>query len=190
MQIKETLLAGAKIKRPVTGRYLVVYAADGEIEVSGQGIEAVRLRQGATLDMGVSAFNKEITVRNLGASSNAIDLEASALKIGLADNKDFTVNTTATVENGNDNAHLPRITIAAGASGVLATANASREYLRVSLPSDAAGHITLGKSGVTAAAGGLLEPGSTDYMETEGVLYAFNDNADPVDVYVMEINRL
>lgn len=190
MRIEESLGGGQQIKRDISGRYITVKAAQAEIIVSGKNIEPVHIGQAETYDLGERFNNKEIHIKNSGNAINAFVMEVTQYQLTKSNEANFSVTTTATVENGNDNSHLPKVTLAAGSSAVLAAANGSRKYLRVALPSDAAGSITLGKSGVNAASGGLLEIGMVDYLETGGALWAHNDNAESVDVYVMEVNKL
>lgn len=189
MRIEHTLAGGATIRRPISGRYLLVKAAAAEIIVSGLSIGEVYLGAGESYDL-ESVIHKDITITNASASNNAFILEVTEQSLRKSNQNALTVNTTATVENGDDNPHLPKVTLAAGASAAIAPANGSRKFLRISLLSSAAGHVTLGKSGVNAASGGPIEPGMVDYMETRGVLWAFNPQAVPVDIYVMEVNKL
>lgn len=90
----------------------------------------------------------------------------------------------------NDNNHLPAVVVNSGMSIMIAGANPERRCLRVSLPYESAGFITIGKTGVSATNGGLLDVGQTDYIETTGELYAFNPNTQSVTVYVMELNKI
>ena len=56
--------------------------------------------------------------------------------------------------------------------------------------SEQLGGVFLGGVGITAGNGGFIEAGMVDYMDTEGALYAFNSNADPIVVSVLELERL
>lgn len=191
MRISETLSGNGKIKRPVTGRYITCkLASSGELEITANGIETVTIGQGETYDLGKVFQSKEIHIKNTSSSSNQFILECTVNELKRSDNNNFSVTTTATVENGDDNQHLPRVTIGAGATQAVAVQNGSRKYLRVSLLSAASGYITMGKSGVSANSGGTLEPGMIDYIETQGALYIHNPNAAPVTVWLMEVNKL
>lgn len=190
MRIAETIAGSGTIKRPITGRYITCKSASAELEVTTVGIETVNIGQGETYDLGAVFQFRELKIRNSSTSSNTFVLEITSNELKKADNQSFVVNTTATIENGDDNQHLAKVNISAGVSAAVAAANGSRKYLRVSLLSDAVGYVTLGKSGVNASSGGTLEPGMVDYIETGGALYVHNPNASAVDVWVMEVNKL
>lgn len=190
MRIEERIIGNGKIKRPITGRFITCKSASAELEIAAVGIETVNLGQGETYDVGSVLQFKELRIGNTSAASNDFVLEITTNELKKADNQNFTVNTTAVVENGDDNQHLPRVNLAAGETAAIAAANGSRKYLRISLLSDAVGYVTMGKSGVGATTGGTLEPGMVDYQETRGALFVHNPNASPVDVWVMEVNKL
>lgn len=167
------------------GRFIRVRESSSPVYISIDGSSEIEREQGEQVNTGRD--NVRVRVRSLVAQT----VKLTSARESQDDNRgNVTGLVSATIENGNDNQHLPRVTIAAGASALLSASNVNRKALRVSLSSDAIGFVTLGKSGVAAASGGLLEPGSTDYIETTGEMYAFNNNASAVDVYVMEINKL
>jgi hypothetical protein len=190
MRIEETLAGGAQIKRDISGRYITVKSAGAEVIVSGRNIDPVHIGQAETYDLGSRFDNKEILIKNSSTGSNSFVMEVTQYQLTKSNEANFDVTTTATIEHGNDNNHLPKVSIPAGQAAALAPANASRKELRVSLLSSAPGLITLGKNGVNANSGGALEPGMVDYITTEGALFAHNPNAEAVEVYVMEVNKL
>ncbi|MGH1438589.1 MAG: hypothetical protein ACRBBR_00650 [Cellvibrionaceae bacterium] len=190
MRIQESLAGNAKIKRSISGRHVLVKEATGEIMISSKGLDVVNLGAGEYYDLGQNFNNQELTIQNSISGSNSFVMEITQNLISKPNQNALNVNATATVENGDDNNHLARVTLAAGATAAIASANGSRKYLRVALLSDAVGYVLLGKSGVNAASGGPLEAGMIDYMETEGALFAHNPQAVPVDVWLMEINKL
>lgn len=189
MRIQETLAGGKKIRRPISGRYLLVKAATAEIIITGQGLGEVFLGSGESYDLG-SSGSHFIEIENSSAASNTFLLEVTEQSLRKANSNELTVNTEATIQIGNDNQHLPKVSIPANSAAQIAGANPLRKSLRVSLKSDAAGYVLLGKSGLTAGNGGSLEEGMVDYVETTGAMFAFNPNAVAVDVYVMEVNRI
>ena len=190
MRIQETLAGNQSIKRPVSGRYLLMESAQGEICVSARGMDGVFLSAGKTYDLGTQLNSQELIIKNNSSGANSFILDINDNKLEKPNQTDLAVDVSAGIENGNDNQHLPAITIDSGQSAIVATANSSRKYLRVALASDAVGYVTLGKTGVNASGGGLLEPGMVDYMETEGALRVYNPQTSSVVVWVMEINRL
>lgn len=190
MRIEETLTGTVPIKRPVSGRYLTLKSADAELCIHGLGIDEVFLGAGESYDMGELYMARTLTIKNTISGANSFVLEVTQNSLRKANQTAMTVNTTAVVENGDDNQHLTKVTVPAGLSAAVAVANSSRKSLRVSLLSGAAGFVLMGKSGVSATSGGSLEPGMVDYIDTRGALWVFNPNAVDVDVYVMEINKL
>lgn len=190
MKIRETLSGSTPIRRPVTGRYIVVKSADAEINVRGVGIEDVYLGAGEQYDLGEYFSSKEIYIQSTISGSNNFEIEVTRFPLVKSNQNNMTVNTTAVVENGNDNQHLPKVSVAAGASVAICTANTDRKFLRIALLSDAAGYVIMGKSGVDATGGGTLEPGMIDYIETTGALWVFNPQAVAVDVWIMEVNKI
>lgn len=99
-------------------------------------------------------------------------------------------NVNTTIEGANKNSHLPIVSCAAGVATLIAAANVSRKTLRLMLDSQQSGGLFLGGVGITAGNGGYIEQGMIDYMDTEGALYAFNPNAETVDISVLELERL
>lgn len=167
------------------GQFLRVRESSSPVYISVDGSSELEREQGEQVNVGRAGVR--VRVRSLVAQNVKITSSTDRQD----DNRTaVSLNVSATVAPGNDNQHLPVITIAAGNSAKIADANSDRKTLRISLPSDAAGFITLGKSGVDASAGGLLEPGMTDYLDTTGEIWGFNDNASPIDVYVLEVNAL
>lgn len=189
MRIQETLAGGKKIRRPIFGRYLLVKSANAEIVITGKGLSEVYLGSGESYDLG-SSGNHFIEIENSSLSVNNFVLEVTEQSLRKANSSELTVNTEATIQIGNDNQHLPKVPVPANSAAQIAPANPLRKSLRVSLKSDAAGYVLLGKSGLTSGNGGSLEEGMVDYIETTGAMFAFNPNAVAVDVYVMEVNRI
>jgi len=167
------------------GRYLRIREADSDVYLTVDSGRELKRARGEQIDLGREGV--KVVVRSLIAQTVVLIVSQNRQD----DNRQAVdVAVSATVVGGNDNQHLPVVVIAAGASALIAAANSDRKTLRVSLPSSAAGFITIGKSGVAAATGGLLEPGITDYIDTQGALYGFNNNAVSVSVYSMEVNDL
>lgn len=180
-----TLVAGGVQEFHSVGRFIRIRQASSPIYLTIDGGREVKREQGEQIDTGRD--NVRVRVRSVVAQSVSL-VSASNRQDDNRGNINGAVN--AIIESGNDNANNPRVTINANSSAVLVAANINRKSLRVSLPSDAAGFVTIGKTGITATTGGLLEPGTTDYIDTTGELRAFNSNAVAVTVYVMEINKI
>lgn len=182
-----TFVGGESQQIHAVGRYLRVRESTSPIYISINGGSELKRERGEQIDLGEKYRELRIFVRSVVAQS--VHLISSADR--QDDNRNTNVVTaTATVESGNDNQHLAKVSVGPGVSAQIAGPNASRKSLRVSLLSDVVGYVTIGKSGVTATSGGTLEAGMVDYIDTTGALYAFNPNAVAVDVWSMEINKL
>lgn len=182
--------ANAKIRRSITGRYILVKSADNEIRISGKGFEDVHMGAGEEYELPFEHSGQDIYIQNTVSGTTNFIMEVTPQRLRKANQNELTVNTTAVVENGNDNADLPSIEIAAGSSVAVCIANTSRKYLRVSLLSDAAGYVLMGKNTVDAERGGPIEPGQTSFEETTGALWVHNPQGEPVRVWLMEVNKI
>lgn len=169
------------------GRYLRIREATSAVYLTFNGGREIKRQKGEQIDLGNDFANLRIGVRSIVAQTVEI---TSALNPQSDNRAVVNANVNTTIESGNDNAHLPKVTINANSSAQLAPANALRKSLRVSLLSSASGYVLLGKSGIAALQGGSLEEGMVDYIDTTGALFAYNPNSFPVDVYVMEINKI
>lgn len=182
----ELTLAGGGVQEfQAVGRYIRIRKASSAVYLTIDGSREIKREQGEQVDTGKDS----VRVRVRSVVAQTVEIVSSSNR---QDDSRASINGTisAAIENGNDNNPIPRVNVPAGSSALLIAANVNRRALRVSLASDAVGFVTLGKSGVAAASGGLLEPGTTDYIETTGELRAFNNNASAVDVYIMEINKI
>jgi hypothetical protein len=178
---------GEELPVLTTGRYLRIREATSPIYITINGGGEIKREKGEQIDLGDKYSQLRLGIRSIVAQSvSLVSAENSQ-----SDNRNtVTVNASATVESGNDNQHLPKVSIPANSSAQLAAANAARKSLRVSLLSSALTYICLGKSGIGAAQGGTLEEGMVDYIDTTGALFGYNPSAAAVDVYVMEINKI
>ena len=176
--------------RPVgigQGRWLVIRSAENYIFLKSDNKEAIRVQEGDRVNL---SELRNVQFENPHDANNQLVYQLSPVEITNQALPPVTFTGQMVEQPGNDNTHKPKVTIAAGQTALLCAANAARKEVRIALPSDAAGFINMGKLGVLADQGGLLEPGMVDYIATEGALYAHNPNADSVDVWVMEINRV
>lgn len=167
------------------GRYIRIRESTSPVYLTIDGSREIVRNKGEQIDVGRNSYRvriRSVVAQNVSVTSSSDKQDDNRNSVALS--------VSATVAAGNDNQHLVKATIPATSSALIAAANSTRKSLRVSLLSDAAGYVTLGKSGVGANSGGTLEPGMVDYIDTEGALYAYNPNAVAVDVWVMEINKL
>lgn len=192
MKIEGTIQSGEQIKRNLAGRFLLVRNIDYPIKISVQGMEDVFLKNNDNYEFIVDVSGKEVLISSQVAATNRIHLESNEGRLtALAELAgDTTINTSTSVENGNSNNGLDAIVIEPMQSALIAPANEARQTLRLSMLSNAQGHITIGDSQVTASTGGTLEAGQIDYMDTRGAIHAMNPNNNSITVYVMEVNKL
>ena len=210
--IKETLSANQHRDFEIDGNYLYVFDAGGPIEVvlrGGRSSGEVHRLERKTIINGKDFSS--VRVRDLSGVTNSFELwnglgdyrpsvDGADVKIdgqiAIDDSTPVEVNVInptaeATIVVANDNAHLANVNLVAGAAAVqIAPANANRKSVRVAIASDQVGAIALGKAGLLSNQGGLLEPGTIEYIDSEGALFARNDNVSDVVVWVMEINRI
>ena len=191
MRIEVTLPPFGRIKRSISGRFVIVRQADGEIEISSPGskIEPVILENGDNHDLG-SDLKGPFEVVNMTSSNNTVIMDVNARPVVRGNSQNVSVNTTTTLENSNNNKALAEVSVGAGLTVQIAAANANRKELRVSIKSNQVGGVYLGGATAAAGVGGFLEEGVTDYIETEGALYAHNPNASAVIVNMMDLERL
>jgi len=167
------------------GRFLRIRDSVGSVFISIDGATEIEREQGEQIDTGKQSTRVRVrsaipqTVIFICSSDRQDDDRANA-----------NISLAVTIESGNDNNDLPKVSVGAGVAVKVADINLLRKSLRLSVPSDAAGFVTIGKSTVTAIRGGLVEEGTTDYIDTTGEIWVFNPNAVAVDVYVMEINKI
>jgi len=191
MRIEVTLPPLGRIKRSISGRYVIVRQADGEIEISSPGskIEPVIMENGDYHDLG-SDLRGPFEVVNMTTSNNTVVIDVNARPVVRGNSQNLSLNTTTTVENSNNNIALPEVSVGAGLKVQIAAANGNRKELRVSIKSDQVGGVYLGGNTAADGVGGYLEEGVTDYIETEGALYAYNPNTSAVVVNMMDLERL
>jgi len=114
------------------------------------------------------------------------------LVLGFGDYTDAraTVNATVNTTIAPSNTLNPAsdVTIGAAATSIVA-ADANRKEIMIHVPSDAANSIRVGDSGVTAASGLEVEPGSTLVLATESAVFGIRDGAADVAVSVLSLAR-
>lgn len=104
-----------------------------------------------------------------------------------------TLNATVnTVENpANQNIPLAEVSVGAGATVLLAAADATRQALRVGVKSSEANGVYVGDISTGAVTqGGYIEEGSADYIASEAAIYAYNPGAGSVTVNLLKMNRV
>ena len=190
MKITETLGASQAIQRAFTGRHILMRAADSPVEIFVRGQESVTLERGEMHDLGRVVQNGYARIKNIGTGSNSIDIEVTERPIGKPSDNQVNANVTTSLEFANRNTPLNQVSIAAGATVVIAVANASRKELRVGVSSDQPNGVWLGDGTTTEGRGGYLEEGMVDYLSTEGVVYAHNPGDASVVVNILELERV
>jgi hypothetical protein len=167
----------------VQGKYLRIMSAPvGDVFVKLDSSSEIQLGAGQQLpdDDGF----KRVNIRTLVAQTVRFITSDSRID---DDRANVALSVSATVEGGTAVQAPPVVEVAAGTTVKIADSNADRIELRVALKSDSASHVWLGPAGVDDEEGGLLEPGTIDYIALVGELYAHNPGATSVFVSVLDI---
>jgi hypothetical protein len=72
----------------------------------------------------------------------------------------------------------------------LMAADPDRLYATIDVPSDAAGPVRVGTSGVGATSGRRIEPGTSVPIATTAALYAYHENGTPVVVSASAVKQV
>lgn len=212
MSYQGTINAGQRVPMAISGRYLTVRGASGEVFISnadmGLGETPIRKNDVADLlDMGsVPDF---VYLQNKGAAPIELDIVTSQLRLATNDvtisggaidriNESIQVTASATVENGTmhvipggslvEQADIP---IPAGTKVKVATANALRKALLVQVISATKTQLRVGGVMVNAGRGALLvgslgAPASMP-VETNGDVWLYNESAEAATVAIIEV---
>ena len=180
---KFTLAAGQERSLNVEGDWFHVLAATGTIQI--------RFDEGVQIDrsegQGGSRSYKRVNVQSSTAQTVVL-----SLGYGQETDARSTVNATINTTIEPSNTILPKaeVTIAAGATVILAAANANRKELRLGVKSSEANGVYIGNASVGAATpGGYIEEGSVEYVGTEAAVYGYNAGAVSIDVNVLDLER-
>jgi len=206
--IELTLKTGEKFPLTATARYFVVRAVGDGVALAVRNAQEVQVQNSDVIDL---LGSNEITLVNTSAQPQIIKFQLSPFKIevGAAKNNikaiedivtvqmDRDVNIGAVNQDGdwhlsssNKNTHLPVVTCLANQATLIAAADVNRKELRLNIDNEQLGGLFLGGVGIQANQGGFLDVGITEYMPTEGALYAFNNNAESIDISVMSLERV
>lgn len=176
------LAAGVPVTIGVTGDYWQVMKASDEVTIQFDEGDKIGRAQGT----GGPAKYSKVTI------TSATDQTTVVLALGLIAGKTpydsrATFSGTLNVSTNLPTVQQPitDVTIAAGASALLAAADSTRTALVVRMPDDAAGDIRLGDSSVAVNKG--LRAGAGDAASISGgaAIYAYNASADPITVSIL-----
>lgn len=175
------LAAGIPKRLNVSGDYFhVLVAPSGDLQVSFDNNK----RQRAFAAVGFRVYYDVVELYSAGGQTVSV-------LVGFGSVADGRRQSDSDFPPSNDTPATPAVLCAAGAQTLLIAADGSRQEVRVSVPSDAAGPVYIADVDVDAVTqGALFEPGVTDYMATSGALYVWNPNASDVTVYALPLRRV
>lgn len=179
-----TLAAGVPRSWDIAGDYFHVDTApvndliarfdDGEPVPVKAGMGFRRYYDKVTLE---SATGQAVIV--FGGFGSVADSRATA-----------NVNVSSTVAPGNTMDDGGDVSVPDSSVTQLCAADADRLYANIDVPSDAAGPVRVGTSGVTLASGRRIEPGTGVPVATTSALYAYHENGVAVVVAVSAVRRV
>lgn len=200
MAIDIDLAIGQKVPLHTEGDYLLLRSAAGSIELSKNGGQGYGMQVGETIE--TKSIN-QFVLKNTSGLLNTVVFESIDFEVKSSSNAGVQVlnepwlagmrnpvQVAATVESSNTNTHLPVVNCVAGVATLVAAADATRKELRLNIDTAQSGGLFLGKLGIIANQGGFIDIGQTDYISTEGALYAFNDNTEDVAISVLSMERV
>lgn len=163
-------------------------ASNTAIAMSGGVLDTITnpvdviINQGITIGAVDQSGLWNVSVNNLPADQGVSQIGSWSMTVDALPAVDVKQADTAT--------HLPRVKLLPGVATLIAAADATRKELRLNIDSEQPGGVFLGKAGILANQGGFMDVGVTEYLSTEGALYAFNPNATDVYVSVLSMERV
>lgn len=181
---KLALDAGIPQTLNVQGDYYHVLVATSDV--------TIKFDEGAALTRSVGQGGEQdysrVTIVSTVNQSVVVSLGYGSLSDSRS-NVSATINTTIAPSNKlNPKAE---IVIGAGATVLLAAANANRKELRIGVKSTEANGVYIGDISAGAATpGGYIEEGSVEYVNCEAAVYGYNAGAGAITVNVLDLERL
>lgn len=180
---KFTLAAGQERSLNVQGNWFHVLQATGTVKI--------RFDDGVQIDRGEGQGGSR-SYQKVSVYSSIAQTVVLSLGVGMETDSRATVNATinTTIEPTDTLTPRAEVSIGAGATVLLAAANANRKELRLGIKSTEANGVYIGNVGVGAVTpGGYIEEGSIEYVGTEAAVYGYNPGAAAVVVNVLELER-
>lgn len=177
-----SLAAGIPRTVNVQGDYWQVIKASSEITLQFDEGDRINRTQGT----GGPATYQRVTI------TSAVDQPAVVVSLGLTNGKtpydaratfDGTLNVSTDLPTVQQ--PITDVTIAAGASQLLAAVDATRTALIVRMPDDASGDVRLGDSSVAANKGIRIGAGDAAELTGGAAIYGYNTSADDVTVSLL-----
>lgn len=178
-----TLGAGAEQVLTINGNFFLVVQATGLIQLTFDDQPFISRGQGAN---GTYDYTR---VKVYSPIAQTVILGLGTGRAEISGSLNATVNTP--VEPANLNVPLAVVSVGAGATVLLAAADANRVALDVTVKSTAANGVHYGDVTVgVAAPGAYVEEGSSVLIPSEAAIYAYNPGGAAVDVYCTNLRRL
>lgn len=180
-----TVPAGGRLEVARTAEFLICLEATAPFKISFDNGSETNFEQGLTF----TVKNQFSRIRLYNPHPQDISVR---LGFGRGDVTDARLVVSGTVEvettaPGVIDTFAPA-TIAAGASAQIVTADLRRQEVLVRNLDDAA-DLWLRGDGTQNPGGYLLKAGEGAVLTTSAAVYAFNDNAGPVDVSALSIRK-
>jgi len=180
---KFTLGAGEERDLNVLGDWFHVLSASGTI--------GIRFDQGVRIDRNEGQGGAR-TYERVSVYSPIAQTVTLSLGFGEETDARATVNATinTTIAPTDTVTPFAEVTILAGATTLLAAANANRKELRIGVKSTEANGVYIGNIAVGAVTqGGYIEEGSVEYVGSEAAIYGYNPGGSSIAVNVLSLER-
>jgi len=180
-----TIGAGEERTINVEGDYYHVVSASSDVMLSFD--DGAYITRSKGMGGNVEPY-KIMKIKSIAAQTVVVALGSGSLSDSRAT---FGGVLNVTVEPSNLNTPLAEISIGAGATVLLAAADATRKELRVGVRSNQPDGVYVGDIATGAVTqGGFIEAGSVDYISSEAAIYAYNDGSLPVIVNLLDLKRV
>jgi len=184
---KYILDAGQHVTADIDGNMFAVITASSKLSLSFDESNTLKdMQQGMGGEFG-SPYNK-VTIKTDVPQTIVLVLGFGRLNDSRSEAS--TGDTNISVDKANTIGNKGTVVIPAGQASQIIAANTTRLETRLNIKDTEPGGVYLGASGVTAATGGYLDVGQTEYMSGSFAIFAFNDNPDPVSVSVIDTRKV
>lgn len=180
-----TIAANSEREVNTTGTYFAVLEADGAFRVALGDMPSTEFEAGLKVRLPDGVQFSKVTLINETGSPVTIKFN-----VGFGDFVDgrFVLSGGIDLSKSSDLENIDDVTVANGATVMLAAASNGRRELIVSNPDTAAGAIRVGRTGgVDAGSGVLVPPGGSVVLTTSARVDCHNATGASVDVAVLGV---
>lgn len=184
LEYTHTFSGAGEFQVPTLGRFMLINDASGDVWVSlNHGSE---LKRGKKSNIAAGEQIKHVTIRSAIAQTVRFTISDEKQEEGR---DDVAVSTTATISASN-NLNNPGDVSAGAAATLLIAANANRDEVEFSVPSDQPDPVRVGDATVTAASGSIIEPGCSKVFSGDTAFYAVRTGSTNITVCVLELETI